>query len=76
MIRSIFVVSILYGIRTGVIEMIEAFLYEDLDGKIRDSILHEQLLIYVERSHLEGAGSMQWNPQVSDGDELRTLCIN
>jgi small-conductance mechanosensitive channel len=60
---SIFVISILYGIRTGIIEMIEGFLYEDLDGKIRDSIMHEQLMIYVERSHLESRSSIQWNPQ-------------
>jgi hypothetical protein len=45
--------------------MIEGFLYEDLDGKIRDSIMHEQLMIYVERSHLESRSSIQWNPQVS-----------
>jgi hypothetical protein len=62
--RSIFVISILYGIRTGILEMIEGFLYEDLDGKIRDSILHEQLMIYVERSHLETNSSIRWNPQV------------
>ena len=47
---TIFVISILYGIKIAIILVIESFLYEDLGPEIRNSLLYEELLIKLEKS--------------------------
>jgi hypothetical protein len=51
--RSIFAVSIIYGIKLIIVQMLEGFFYEDLWDKINSSVLHEQLLIQLEKSHVD-----------------------
>jgi small-conductance mechanosensitive channel len=49
---SIFAVSILYGIKIVIVQILEGFFYEDLWDKINASVVHEQYLIQLEKSHI------------------------